>query len=101
MKRPPQQWGFFYAALNKIKARVKTVSGIRIKTKIECALERFILFDTSTARFFPLYPIQFLNKTKPTTPMDTIHKLVSSKTLSFICCANLIKKTPKTRHKAI
>lgn len=54
MKRPPQQWGFFYAALNKIKARVKTVSGIRIKTKIECVLERFILFDTSTARFFPL-----------------------------------------------
>ena len=54
MKRPPQQWGFFYAALNKIKARVKTASGIRIKTKIEYVLERFMLLDTSTARFFPL-----------------------------------------------
>lgn len=34
-------------------------------------------------------------------PMDTNDKLVSSKTLSFICCVNFIKNIPKTRLKAI
>jgi hypothetical protein len=34
-----------------MKAKEKIEIGIRIKTKIECVLERF---DMRTARFFPL-----------------------------------------------